>query len=174
MTHLILDTETTGLNPKEGHRLCEIAVLGLLPNGSTYTAFHTRLNPERDLDPAAAAINGYSWDQLKDQPTFEQIAAPLLQTLINQDLVIHNAPFDVGFIDAELQRLNPLHGSLKALARRIHCTRALAKYHLPNQRHSLDALCDHYGIDRSHRAIHDAITDCQLLAKIFQRLGGQP
>ena len=171
MTYIILDTETTGLFPEQGHRICEIALLPV-KDGSALTHWVQRINPERELDAGAAEINGLSWAMLRHEPTFGQIADSLAAMLDGAHLVIHNAPFDVGFLDAEFRRIYPNWPGLAEHAERITCTRAMARSRLPGIRHSLNNLCDHYGIDRGDRdqINHNALVDCQLLAQVHAHL----
>jgi len=171
VTYLILDTETTGLEHDMGHRLCEIALLPIR-DGKALEPWVQRLNPERELDARAAEVNGLTWAQLKDEPRFGQIADTLATLLGGAHLVIHNAPFDVGFLDAEFRRIYPNWPGLAEHAERITCTRAMARSRLPGIRHSLNNLCDHYGIDRGDRdqINHNALVDCQLLAQVYHHL----
>jgi DNA polymerase-3 subunit epsilon len=175
MQKLILDTETTGLEPHAGDRICEIAVLQLIPGtgGKSYTRFHTRLNPEREVPEGAARINGLSLELLKDEPKFAYIARDLLRLLIGNEIIMHNADFDIGFLEAEYTRLSMgVYGFLRATSQ-VTCTRAMARSRLPGIKHSLDSLCDHYRIDRSGRAIHSAVLDCQLLGQVYHRLSAE-
>lgn len=169
--HIILDTETTGLFPEQGHRICEI---GLLPvkDGLALTPWVQRINPERELDAKAAETNGLSWAMLRHEPTFSQIADTLAAMLHGAHLVIHNAPFDVGFLDAEFDRVYPQWPGIGHHAERITCTRAMARARLPGIKHNLNNLCDHYGIDRGDRDVthHGALIDCQLLAQVHANL----
>jgi DNA polymerase-3 subunit epsilon len=169
--YLILDTETTGLEPEQGHRICEIALLPVR-DGKPLAPWVQRLNPERDLDARAAEINGLSWQLLRCEPRFYQIADALLTMTGGAHLVIHNAPFDVGFIDAEFRRVYPGWPGLRNQAAHITCTKELARQKIPGISHSLNNLCDHFGIARGDRDIknHDALTDCLLLAQVYQHL----
>ncbi|MEO5344511.1 MAG: exonuclease domain-containing protein [Gammaproteobacteria bacterium SHHR-1] len=174
MKQIILDTETTGFDHAgfsgPADRICEIGILELLPSGGTFTRLHAWLNPERELSEGAARVNGLSWDRLKSEPRFAEIRLTLIETLTGAELIIHNADFDLNFIDAELNRSRLAGVSARAIAGKITCTRELARRVLPGKKHSLDLLCDHYGIDRSHRQQHDAITDCRLLARVYRQL----
>lgn len=180
MHKLIADTETTGFHhtPEvpgvEPDRICEIALIGLTADLLPYTEFHTWLDPERELHPGAAKVNGLTWERLKGEPKFADISQRLQHTLAGCELIIHNAPFDVGFLDAEFRRLDPDWPGIADIAGKITCTRAMARSRLPGIRHHLDTLCDHYGIDRSAREIHDATTDCRLLAQVYARLLREP
>jgi len=175
VSYLILDTETTGLEPEYGHRICEIALLPV-KDGYSLAPWVQRINPERDLDAQAAEINGLSWALLRHEPTFGQIADTLAAMLHGAHLVIHNAPFDVGFLDAEFARVYPQWPGLAQHAERITCTRAMAKAKLPGIKHSLNNLCDYYGINRGDRDIinHNALDDCLLLAQVYAHLTKEP
>lgn len=172
MRQIILDTETTGLDPNKGHRIIEIGCIELLNRQFTKRHFHHYLQPERDIDPGAQAVHGISSEFLKDKPVFAKIADELIAFLSGAELIIHNAPFDIGFLDREL--------SLLAYPQRINdfCTvtdtLVLAKQLYPGQRNSLDALCKRLEIDNSHRELHGALLDSQLLAEVYLRMtGGQ-
>jgi len=175
MTYIILDTETTGLEPAYGHRICEIALLPV-KDGYTLTPRVQLINPERELDAGAAHVNGLSWAMLRHVPTFGHVADALAAMLDRAHLVIHNAPFDVGFLDAEFARVYPQWPGLAAHAGQITCTRAMARSRLPGIKHSLNNLCDHYGINRGDRDVthHDALTDCLLLAQVYHNLQQEP
>lgn len=176
---LIIDTETTGFHAQED-RICEIAVLGLTSNHNTYTLFHSHINPERELSEGASKVNGLTWDSLKASPTFTHIQQSLIRILAGSELIIHNAAFDIGFLDAEIARLIPYWAGLHRYAHKITCTRALAKAKHPGISASLNSLADHYRIDRQSRgqwngqtwegAPHSALDDCLLLAQVYQKL----
>jgi len=175
MTHIILDTETTGIMPEQGHRICELAQV-TVTNGVIMGHLTMRFNPERELDPAAAEVNGLSWAMLRKYPKFAQCADAVAQNTAGAHLVIHNAPFDVGFLDAEFQRVYPNWPGLAHHAASITCTLRMAQDRLPGIRHSLNNLCDHYGIYRGDRDAknHDALTDCLLLAQVYHKLQQEP
>ncbi len=175
MRQIVLDTETTGLEVERGHRIIEIGAVELLNRRATGRKFHRYLNPDREIDEGAKAVHGISSADLANAPRFAEIAAELLEFVAGAELVIHNASFDVGFLDAELARL-PDAG----LARRIAglCTvldtLALAREMHPGQRNNLDALCKRYGIDNSHRELHGALLDARILADVYLTMtGGQ-
>lgn len=173
MRQVVLDTETTGLDPKEGHRVIEIGCVELIDRRVTGRRFHRYLNPEREVDDGAAAVHGLSLADLEREPRFHEIAAELLEFVTGAELVIHNAPFDVGFLDAELARLP---GEPVAIAERcgVLDSLALAREMHPGQRNSLDALCRRYGVDNSRRELHGALLDAQLLAEVYLAMtGGQ-
>jgi DNA polymerase-3 subunit epsilon len=162
---IVLDTETTGLDPKLGHRIIEIACVEMVNRRLTRNNFHLRLNPEREIDAAATSIHGMTWDDLRDKPRFADRAAQFLEFVRDAELVIHNAAFDVAFLDAELA----LAGLPPVSA---HCvsvldTLRMAKELHPGKRNSLDVLCDRYGIDNSGRTLHGALLDAELLADVY-------
>ncbi|HNS26842.1 MAG TPA: DNA polymerase III subunit epsilon [Steroidobacteraceae bacterium] len=176
MRQIVLDTETTGLEVERGHRIIEIGAVELRNRRATGRNFHRYLNPERAIDEGARAVHGISSADLADAPRFAQVAAELIEFISGAELVIHNASFDVGFLEAELQRLPESSG----LPRRIGdlCgvldTLALAREMHPGQRNSLDALCRRYGIDNSHRELHGALLDARILADVYLTMtGGQ-
>ena len=162
---IFLDTETTGLDPKQGHRIIEIAAIEFNNRKPTNRRFHSYINPERDIDPAAEEVHGLSIDFLQDKPLFKDVVNDFLAFVHNSEVVIHNAPFDVGFINAELGRL----GLDKFEENTITITDSLkfAKEIRPGQRNSLDALCKAFDIDNSSRTLHGALLDAQLLGEVF-------
>jgi DNA polymerase-3 subunit epsilon len=165
MRQIVLDTETTGLEPDRGHRVVEIGCIELIERRRSGTVFHRYLNPERDIDAGALEVTGLTRDFLSDKPRFAAIAGELLAFLDGAELVIHNAAFDMGFLEAEFARLSGF-GSLGARVRVLD-TLALARERFPGQRNSLDALCRRYGIDNSHRTLHGAMLDAALLADVY-------
>ena len=167
---IILDTETTGLLVEDGHRIIEIGCVELIDHEPSGRILQQYLDPERDSDPGALAVHGIPRRALRGMPRFADIAAGLLDWLRGAELIIHNAPFDTDFLDAELQRLGPNWGRLRDHCARITCTRELARERLPGLKPSLDNLCDHYGIDRRHRTQHGALTDAQLLGAVYLAL----
>jgi DNA polymerase III subunit epsilon len=162
---IFLDTETTGLDPKQGHRIIEIAAIEFNNRQPTNRRFHSYINPDRDIDPAAEEVHGLSIDFLQDKPLFKDVVNDFLAFVQNSEVVIHNAPFDVGFINAELGRL----GLDKFEENTITITDSLkfAKEIRPGQRNSLDALCKAFDIDNSSRTLHGALLDAQLLGEVF-------
>src|SRR6188768_1055501 len=166
MRQVVLDTETTGLEVGKGHRLIEIGCIELLERRPTQRKFHRYLNPQRTIDEGARAVTGISDDFLLDKPLFAQIADELLEFIGDAELIIHNAAFDLAFLDAELASADPRHGSLSARASVLD-TLALAREKYPGQRNSLDALCKRLEIDNSHRELHGALLDAQLLAEVY-------
>jgi DNA polymerase III subunit epsilon len=165
MRQIILDTETTGLDPAQGHRIIEIAGVELVNRRLTGNHFHRYINPERDSEEAALQVHGLTSEFLRDKPRFREIAGELLQYIEGAELVIHNAPFDVAFLDAEFARLD-----LEPVTRccsGVLDTLRLAKEIHPGKRNGLDALCDRYQIDNLARTLHGALLDAQLLAEVY-------
>jgi DNA polymerase-3 subunit epsilon len=165
MRQVFLDTETTGLDPNQGHRIIEIAAVEFNNRQSTNKKYHSYINPEREIDAAAEEVHGLSLEFLHDKPLFQDVAQDFLNFIQGAELIIHNAPFDVGFINAELGRL----GLAKLEDNEVHITDSLqfAKDLRPGQRNSLDALCRAYDIDNSERTLHGALLDAQLLGEVF-------
>jgi DNA polymerase-3 subunit epsilon len=173
MRQIALDTETTGLEPELGHRVIEIGCVELVNRRATGRTFHCYLNPEREVDDAALAVHGISRTDLDGQPRFGEIREELLAFMADAELVIHNAAFDVAFIDAELARL-PGEARRVAAVCQVLDTLALAREMHPGQRNSLDALCKRYGVDNSHRELHGALLDARILADVYLAMtGGQ-
>jgi DNA polymerase III subunit epsilon len=165
MRQIFLDTETTGLYPDQGHRIIEIAAVEMLNRRPTQRHFHVYINPEREIDAGAQEVHGISLEFLQDKPFFAHVADAFLQFVHGAELIIHNAPFDVGFLDMELSRLNL--PALKTSVSGIVDTLKMAKEARPGQRNNLDALCRHYGIDNSKRTLHGALLDAELLAEVY-------
>lgn len=169
MRQIVLDTETTGLDAARGHRLIELGCVELLARRTSGSRFHRYLNPERDIDAGAQAVHGISIEFLADKPRFADVADEFLAYIKGAELVIHNAAFDVGFIDAELARLGPQYGRIRDHATVLD-TLALARETYPGQRNSLDALCKRLDIDNSHRELHGALLDAEILADVYLAL----
>jgi len=170
---IVLDTETTGLEPAEGHRIIEIGCVELVNRRPTGRTFHQYLNPEREIDKAAEDVHGLSNTFLADKPRFAEICEEFLEFVRDAELVIHNAEFDLGFLDAELARLEPAGQDLRSLCGVLD-TLMLARHMHPGQRVSLDALCKRYEVDNSGRDLHGALLDAQLLAEVYLAMtGGQ-
>ena len=165
MRQIFLDTETTGLSPENGDRIVEIGCVELVNRKLTGKNLHFYLNPERDSHEDALKVHGISNEFLKDKPKFGEIADELLEYLQGADVLIHNAPFDVGFInkELELQKRPPI----KTYVNSVADTLAMAKDMFPGKRNSLDALCDRLGVDNSGRTLHGALLDAELLADVF-------
>jgi DNA polymerase III subunit epsilon len=173
MRQIVLDTETTGLEPELNHRIIEIGCVELVNRRTTGRTFHRYLNPERDIDDGALAVHGISRAELDGQPRFADVAEELVAFISGAELVIHNAAFDVGFLDAELARLPGERRQLSALCQVLD-TLALARELHPGQRNSLDALCKRYDIDNSARELHGALLDARILADVYLAMtGGQ-
>jgi DNA polymerase-3 subunit epsilon len=173
MRQIVLDTETTGLSPEDGHRIIEIGCVEMVSRKLTGNRFHSYLNPQRAIDQGAVDVHGLDNRFLADKPLFEQVAADFIRFVEGSELVIHNAPFDVGFINAELRRLT---GSPRAIAEvcGVLDTLAMAKKKHPGQRNSLDALCKRYSVKNSHRELHGALLDAEILAEVYLAMtGGQ-
>jgi DNA polymerase-3 subunit epsilon len=176
MRQVVLDTETTGLEVEQQHRVIEIGCVELFNRRLTGRRFHRYLNPERDIDEGAQAVHGLSREQLSKEPTFAQIHAEFLEFVRDAELVIHNAPFDVAFLDAEFGRLGVAAEAPMKVAHfcRVLDTLALARQMHPGQRNSLDALCKRYSVDNSHREYHGALLDARILAEVYLAMtGGQ-
>jgi DNA polymerase III subunit epsilon len=165
MRQIIIDTETTGLDPKLGHRIIEVAALEVANRRATGRTFHFRLDPEREIDAGATEVHGLTWDDLKGKPKFGEVAAEFLAFARGAEWIIHNAPFDIGFLDAELTRL-ALPGCADLHASVVD-TLALARDMFPGKRNNLDALCERFGVDNAHRSVHGALLDAQLLAEVY-------
>ncbi|NGX16989.1 DNA polymerase III subunit epsilon [Wenzhouxiangella sp. XN24] len=173
MRQIVLDTETTGLEPAEGHRVIEIGCVEIVNRRPTDRTFHYYLNPEREIDREAENVHGLSSAFLADKPKFSDIAGEFLAFIEGAELVIHNAAFDVGFLDAEFARLTP-PGPAVAGVCGVLDTLMLARQLHPGQRNSLDALCKRFQIDNSNRELHGALLDAQLLANVYLLMtGGQ-
>src|SRR5271168_3281796 len=172
MRQIVLDTETTGLEVEQQHRIIEIGCVELNNRRITGRSFHRYLNPERDIDWGAEQVHGLTQEQLAKEPTFLQVHAELLEFIRDAELIIHNAPFDVAFLNAELQRIVSPHRVTDLC--RVLDTLALARQMHPGQRNSLDALCKRYSVDNSHREYHGALLDARILAEVYLTMtGGQ-
>ncbi len=167
MRYIVLDTETTGLDPDDGHKIIEIGCVEILNRNVTENTFHKYINPEREIDLEASKIHGLTLGNLKDKPVFKDIYNDLCEYISNSPIIMHNAPFDIGFLKKEYSYLNneddfinnEIIDSLK-LARKIS----------PGKRNTLDALCDRYSIDNSDRTLHGALLDARLLAFVYLKM----
>jgi DNA polymerase III subunit epsilon len=172
---IILDTETTGLEPAQGHRIIEIGAVEMLNRRLTGNRFHQYLNPEREIDAGAIEVHGITNEMLADKPKFADIAADFLEFVKGAELVIHNAPFDTGFINSELRLLGavtPIE-SIESVCTVLD-TLKLARKMRPGQKNDLDSLCRHYSIDNSQRSLHGALLDAEILADVYLAMtGGQ-
>ena len=165
MRYIVLDTETTGLDPSAGHRIIEIAALELKSRQLTQDYRHYFINPERQSDEGALRIHGITDEFLLDKPKFSAIVQEFLEYIDGASLIIHNAPFDVGFLNSEIERLSL--GKIEDYFVEVIDTLAMAKERFPGKRNNLDALCDRFEVDRSARVLHGALIDCELLAEVY-------
>ncbi|WP_370245197.1 DNA polymerase III subunit epsilon [Alteromonas abrolhosensis] len=174
MRQIVLDTETTGIDPKEGHRIIEIGCVEVVNRRLTGNHFHVYINPGRHIEQEAIEVHGITNEFLADKPTFSQVAQEFVNFIKGAQLVIHNAPFDVGFMDHEFG----MEASTKGVITNHICdvldTLTLARQMHPGQKNNLDALCKRYGIDNSHRTLHGALLDAEILADVYLLMtGGQ-
>jgi DNA polymerase-3 subunit epsilon len=165
MRQIILDTETTGLDPKQGHRVIEVAGVELVDRRLTGRTVHFYLNPEREIDAAATEVHGMTWEDLREKPRFPDIAAELLDFLRGAEWIIHNAPFDVAFLDHELSLCG--QPGCTTVCAKVTDTLALAREQFPGKRNGLDALCERFGVDNAERTLHGALLDARLLADVY-------
>ena len=166
MRQIILDTETTGLEWKKGNRIVEIGCVELLERRPSGRSFHRYLRPDCAFEPGAQEVTGLTLDFLADKPVFEEVVEEFLAFVDGAELVIHNASFDLGFLDYELSRLGGRHGRMSDRSAVVD-TLLLARERFPGQRNSLDALCKRLGVDNSHRTLHGALLDAQILADVY-------
>ncbi|KGI77592.1 DNA polymerase III subunit epsilon [Oleiagrimonas soli] len=166
MRQIALDTETTGLEVQQGHRVIEIGAVQLLERRVTQHTFHTYLNPDRAIDEGAREVTGIADDFLLDKPRFHEVVEDFLAFIEGAELIIHNASFDVGFLDAELQRAGKQYGRIRDHAQVLD-TLQMARDRYPGQRNNLDALCRRLGVDNTHRDLHGGLLDAQLLAEVY-------
>lgn len=165
MRLIVLDTETTGLNPRSGDRIIEVGCVELVNRRLTGNNFHSYVNPQRDSEEGALAVHGLTTEFLSDKPKFADIAAELRDYISGAEVIIHNAPFDLGFLDEEFKRLG--YPRFIEHVGKVTDTLVQAKEMHPGKRNSLDALCDRYGISNAHRALHGALLDAELLAEVY-------
>lgn len=173
MRQIVLDTETTGLEPNEGHRIIEIGAVELVNRKLTGNNYHQYLQPDREIDAGAMEVHGITPEFLADKPRFGEVASAFLEYIQGAELIIHNAPFDVGFINHEFAKLGPRWGQVAD-----HCkvldTLIMARNLHPGQKNNLDALCKRYDINNSHRELHGALLDSEILADVYLAMtGGQ-
>ena len=169
MRQIILDTETTGLDWKKGNRIVEIGCVELLERRPSGRSFHRYLRPDCAFEPGAQEVTGLTLDFLADKPVFEEVVEEFLAFVAGAELVIHNASFDLGFLDYELSRLGGRHGRMSDRSAVVD-TLLLARERFPGQRNSLDALCKRLGVDNSHRQLHGALLDAQILSEVYLAL----
>jgi DNA polymerase-3 subunit epsilon len=173
MRQIVLDTETTGLEPEQGHRIIEIGCVEVFKRRKTGRTFHRYLRPDREVDRGALQVHGITNEFLLQQPRFHEVVEELLEFISGAELIIHNATFDVAFLDAELKRLPGARRQIKVLCPVLD-TLPMARQMHPGQRNSLDALCKRYGVDNSHRELHGALLDAQILLDVYLAMtGGQ-
>lgn len=166
MRQIVLDTETTGLDPAQGHRVIEIGCVEIQNRRLTGKHFHCYLNPDREIDAAAIEVHGITSEFLSDKPRFHQVEDEFVEFVRDSELIIHNAPFDIGFLNAELKRTPsaiPTMGEICA----VLDTLQLAREKHPGQRNNLDALCKRYGVDNTQRELHGALLDAEILADVY-------
>jgi DNA polymerase III subunit epsilon len=178
MRQIVLDTETTGLEPELGHRIIEIGCVEIVNRRPTGRTFHHYLNPDRDIDKGALEVHGITLEELQGKPRFADVVDELMAFICGAELIIHNAAFDVAFLDAELKRhaakVPSYAGRHIAAECRVLDSLALARQMHPGQRNNLDALCKRYSIDNSHRELHGALLDSRILADVYLAMtGGQ-
>jgi DNA polymerase-3 subunit epsilon len=170
---IVLDTETTGLEASQGHRIIEIGCVELINRKLTGNHYHQYINPQREIDQGAIEVHGITNEQLQDKPLFAQVAQDFIEFVAGAELIIHNAPFDLGFLNAELQRLPQEQAQMEALCGVID-TLVMARAKHPGQRNNLDALCQRYDVDNSQRDLHGALLDAEILADVYLAMtGGQ-
>ncbi|MCP9760647.1 DNA polymerase III subunit epsilon [Aquitalea sp. S1-19] len=165
MRQIILDTETTGLEPSQGHRIIEFAALEMVDRKLTGRHLHLYMHPERAIDPDAQRVHGISLEFLEGKPRFADVAAEISDFIADGELIIHNAPFDIGFMNAEFERAGLPMTAMQCAG--VIDTLVMARDQFPGKRNSLDALCDRFDVDRSNRTVHGALIDCELLAEVY-------
>ena len=174
MRQIVLDTETTGIDPKEGHRVIEIGCVELVDRKLTGNHFHVYINPQREIEQEAINVHGITNEFLADKPLFEDVAKDFVNFIQGAQLVIHNAPFDVGFMDFEFAMTPSVTDIRTADICDVLDTLVLARKMHPGQKNNLDALCKRYGIDNGHRSLHGALLDSEILADVYLIMtGGQ-
>ncbi len=174
MRQVVLDTETTGIDPRQGHRIIEIGCVELVNRKHTGNSFHVYINPERLVEQEAIDVHGITNEFLTDKPLFKHVASEFVEFIRGAQLVIHNAPFDVGFMDHEFNKLLGVTPPKTADICTVLDTLELARQMHPGQKNNLDALCKRYGIDNSHREKHGALLDAEILADVYLMMtGGQ-
>jgi DNA polymerase III subunit epsilon len=162
MRKIVVDTETTGLDPKQGHRIIELAAIELDGRKVSLRRFHRYLNPDREIDAGAVAVHGLTYERLQNEAKFGDIAPGFLEFIAGAELIIHNAPFDIGFLNHELELIG-----LPPLQNEVVDTLKIAREIHPGKKNSLDALCGRYAIDNAHRSLHGALLDTELLAEVY-------
>src|SRR5438128_8042400 len=165
MRQIILDTETTGLDPKLGHRIIEVAGVELVNRRATGRNIHFYLNPEREIDAGATDVHGLTWEVLRDKPRFGEVVDEFIEFARGAQWIIHNAPFDLAFFDEEFKRLE--RPSSAAICAEVIDTLALAREQFPGKKNNLDALCERFGVANAHRTLHGALLDARLLGEVY-------
>lgn len=174
MRQIILDTETTGIDPRQGHRIIEIGCVEMVNRKLTGNHFHVYVNPDREVEQEAIEVHGITNEFLADKPKFKEVCGGFVDFIKGAQLVIHNAPFDVGFMDHEFKLFNPFEPLKTTEFCTVLDTLVLARELHPGQKNNLDALCKRYGIDNSHRELHGALLDSEILADVYLLMtGGQ-
>lgn len=173
MRQIILDTETTGIDPKQGHKIIEIGCVEMINRHFTGNNFHEYLQPDREIEAEAIEVHGITNEHLKDKPRFKNVVDQFMEYVKGAELIIHNAPFDIGFLNHELAQINSPWGTMAE-----HCkvldTLDMARKMFPGQKNNLDALCRRYAIDNSHRVLHGALLDSEILGDVYLMMtGGQ-
>ena len=173
MRQIILDTETTGLEPTRGHKIIEIGCVEMVNRKLTGNHYHVYINPQREIDEGAIEVHGITNEFLQDKPLFKDVVDDFIEYVKGAELVIHNAPFDIGFLDHELKNLSSNRGKMEDICSVLD-TLVLARQMHPGQKNSLDALCKRYFIENSHRELHGALLDSEILAEVYLGMtGGQ-
>jgi len=173
MRQIVLDTETTGLEPSQGHRIIEIGCVELHNRQLTGNHYHQYINPDREVEEGAIEVHGISNEFLADKPRFEDVVEDFVDFIKGAELIIHNAPFDVGFINNEFKLLSRGFAKVDSICTVLD-TLAMARQKHPGQKNSLDALCKRYEVDNAHRELHGALLDAEILADVYLRMtGGQ-
>ena len=165
MRQIVLDTETTGLDPRQGHRIIELAGIELVDRRATGRRVHFRIDPERDIDAGATEVHGMTWDDLKGKPKFRDIADEFAEFARGAEWIIHNAPFDMAFLEAEFALAG--RPACAGMCARLVDTLALAREAFPGKRNNLDALCERFAVDHAQRTLHGALLDAELLADVY-------
>jgi len=173
MRQIVLDTETTGLEPSQGHRIIEIGCVEMINRRLTGNNYHQYIQPDREIDEGAQAVHGISNQFLADKPRFSDIVKDFIEYIDGAELIIHNAPFDVGFIDHELKQLGDEYGKVVTYCTVID-TLVMARKMRPGKKNNLDVLCKEYDVNNAHRDLHGALLDAELLSEVYLRMtGGQ-
>lgn len=167
MRYIVLDTETTGLDPDDGHKIIEIGCIEIINREVTQNIFHRYINPEREIDIEASKVHGLTLSNLKDKPIFRDVYSELVEYISDSPIIIHNAPFDVGFLQKEVSYLD---NQIKFFNNEIIDSLKLARSISPGKRNSLDALCERYSVDNSDRSLHGALLDAKLLAFVYLKM----